>query len=133
MVMLDTTSAQTRSLLRAAGEGWGGGALGGNGKRTPIPAFPRKRGKGQKSAILVTALASALLAACTVGPDYVRPTMPTPERFARNEQPGAVDSTAVEPAATETGATRAGVVAADAASTADTKASDTIATPGSDD
>ncbi len=34
--------------------------------------------------VLTVAVASALLAACTVGPDFVRPTVPTPERFARD-------------------------------------------------
>ena len=39
---------------------------------------------------VMTALATALLAACTVGPDYVRPTLPTPEHFARAETAAAI-------------------------------------------
>jgi multidrug efflux system outer membrane protein len=35
---------------------------------------------------LTLGIAAALLAACTVGPDYVRPTLPVPESFARNAQ-----------------------------------------------
>lgn len=36
------------------------------------------------SRLLAAAIASALLAACTVGPDHVRPTLDTPGRFARD-------------------------------------------------
>jgi multidrug efflux system outer membrane protein len=36
---------------------------------------------------LTLGVATALLAACTVGPDYVRPDLPTPERFVRDEAP----------------------------------------------
>lgn len=37
---------------------------------------------------LVLAALPLALAACTVGPDYVRPELPTPERFVRSEAPG---------------------------------------------
>ncbi len=105
MVMRDTPSAKARSFLRAAG-------------------------KGQKPAMLLTALATALLAACTVGPDYVRPTMPTPERFAHNEQAVAIDAGANETAAAGTGAVD---TTATNTSAADTSAGNTIAAPESDD
>ena len=36
---------------------------------------------------LVPALAAALLAACAAGPDYVRPDLPVPARFARADAP----------------------------------------------
>lgn len=36
-------------------------------------------------------IAAALLAACAVGPDYVRPTPPVPEQFARVAEPTALD------------------------------------------
>ncbi|MBC7990602.1 MAG: TolC family protein, partial [Luteimonas sp.] len=77
----------------------------------------------------MTALASALLAACTVGPDYVRPTVPTPERFARSEQAVAIDAGANETAATGTGAID---TSATHTSAADTSAGNTIASPESD-
>ncbi|MFC3551958.1 efflux transporter outer membrane subunit [Lysobacter cavernae] len=38
---------------------------------------------------LTLAVAAALLAACAVGPDYVRPTLSTPAAFARDEAPAA--------------------------------------------
>lgn len=46
---------------------------------------------------LVLGLATAMLAACAVGPDFVRPDLPTPERFAHADatgQPGAVNGDA---------------------------------------
>lgn len=52
---------------------------------------------------LSLALATALLTACTVGPDYVRPTLPASERFVRDER-------AVEPAAGTTEDTTVTVV-----------------------
>ncbi|HEY0661142.1 MAG TPA: efflux transporter outer membrane subunit [Lysobacter sp.] len=42
---------------------------------------------------LMLGIATALLAACTVGPDYVRPTVPTPDRFVRAETAAATDAT----------------------------------------
>jgi outer membrane protein, multidrug efflux system len=65
--------------------------------------------------LAITALASALLAACAVGPDYVRPDVPVPERFVRAEP---VPATAV------TGAT--------AATAADTGAIPGAPAPGAD-
>lgn len=40
--------------------------------------------------LATTALATALLAACTVGPDHVRPTFDAPDSFVRDEKPTAV-------------------------------------------
>lgn len=57
--------------------------------------------------ILVAAVASALLAACTVGPDHVRPTLATPERFARDDAV-AYDSHAAGDDASDT-ASRSGI------------------------
>ncbi|WP_213434338.1 MULTISPECIES: efflux transporter outer membrane subunit [Lysobacteraceae] len=42
---------------------------------------------------LVPALAAALLAACAVGPDFVRPTSQAPDTFTRAEAPSAVAAT----------------------------------------
>lgn len=42
--------------------------------------------------LLATSIASAVLAACTVGPDYVRPDLPQLDQFARAES--VVDATA---------------------------------------
>jgi hypothetical protein len=39
--LLRQQASDTPSLARSAGEGWGGGKP----DRTPIPTFPRKRGK----------------------------------------------------------------------------------------
>ena len=38
----------------------------------------RVRERGQKPVVLLATVLSMALAACTVGPDYVRPTMTTP-------------------------------------------------------
>ena len=46
---------------------------------------------------LVVAVASTLLAACTVGPDYVRPDLPAVQQFAA--APAQVASAASVPAA----------------------------------
>lgn len=43
---------------------------------------------------LTLGVAAALLAACAVGPDYVRPDVPTPEKFVRNEAPAAASTDA---------------------------------------
>lgn len=43
---------------------------------------------------LAAAIASVVLAACTVGPDYVRPTLPPMEHFA-NAQDANVDAAQV--------------------------------------
>ena len=102
---------------------------------TQMRAFRSTRGKSPTPAILLTALASALLAACTVGPDYVRPTMSTPERFARSEQPAAVDAGTNDTGAIDTGAldTSATNTSATNTSAADASAGNTIASPESDD
>lgn len=53
-------------------------------------------------------IAAALLAACTVGPDYVRPTLPAPEHFARSATATSLDVNATDAnAATATNATDA--------------------------
>jgi NodT family efflux transporter outer membrane factor (OMF) lipoprotein len=58
--------------------------------------------KSPAHAILRVAALTLALSACTVGPDYVRPTLPTPARFARSEQPAVAspDSEAVATIAT---------------------------------
>jgi multidrug efflux system outer membrane protein len=45
---------------------------------------------------LVPALAAALLAACAVGPDFVRPTTQAPDTFVRAEAPSAVPATTAD-------------------------------------
>lgn len=49
---------------------------------------------------LALGVAAALLAACAVGPDYVRPSVATAERFVRDEPAAAQDGAAAAPAPT---------------------------------
>ena len=72
-----------------------------------------------RAALRVAALTLAL-SACTVGPDYVRPTLPTPERFARDETNDAASAPAA-PATTanaDVAESAASAVATDAATSA---------------
>jgi NodT family efflux transporter outer membrane factor (OMF) lipoprotein len=61
---------------------------------------------------LTLGIAAALLAACAVGPDYVRPTVATPEQFVRAETPVAANAT-VDPT-TEASTPESSAPAADA-------------------
>ncbi len=64
---------------------------------------------------LAVALSTALLAACAVGPDYVKPTMPMPAAFARVSDATAVDiATGVEAPAPTTAEPRSVTPQADA-------------------
>jgi multidrug efflux system outer membrane protein len=84
---------------------------------TAFGSLPRNagegRGKSGQKPVAVLALAlSMALAACTVGPDYVRPTMATPDHFARvtdadGQAAGDAPASAASPAATATGAPQA--------------------------
>lgn len=64
---------------------------------------------------LALAVATALLAACSVGPDHVRPTLSTPAHFARGVQATAAnaDGASVEVAAAEDGIEQAVIAPAD--------------------
>ena len=62
---------------------------------------------------LVPGLAAAMLAACAVGPDYVRPSMATPEQFVRAETPVATNAAPDTPV-TESSAPESNAANADA-------------------
>lgn len=64
--------------------------------------------------LLKVSLLTAALAACTVGPDYVRPTMATPEQFARDEDPAAATSAEATSATATVDAGVEGATAGDA-------------------
>ncbi|QSX77255.1 efflux transporter outer membrane subunit [Agrilutibacter solisilvae] len=71
----------------------------------------------QATRVLSLAIASVLLAACTVGPDFVRPTLDAPAQFAQGQGGGGASADAADPADANLAATASAAVvpAADAA------------------
>ena len=73
--------------------------------------------------LLKVSLLTAALAACTVGPDYVRPTMATPENFARDEVPAVTTSSDATTEVAPTDADVAGTTGGDASTAPSPEAS----------
>ncbi len=87
-VVSGTCTLALPSPLKEGGRG--GCACVPEGRSDRRSEYPVSRfSKGGKSRVFTATLLSLALAACTVGPDYVRPTFDPPARFVRDEAPAA--------------------------------------------
>ena len=96
------------------------------GESPLLPFFKR----GKSMGFVATAMSLAL-AACTVGPDYVRPTFDPPARFVRDEAPTPAAANAGD-AKQATAGDMTAAPDADADASANVQRTDTPTTPASD-